>query len=76
MPETNIDSIDYLRSRWNGVTGNLHMPKKPHPGRKGDPVSLYPLTPDQALRAVLQIKPADVKRIIASKPGKKKRKGA
>ncbi len=47
--------------------------KKPHPGRRGDPVSLYPLTPDDALRAVLAIKPADVKRIIASKPGKKKK---
>lgn len=48
------------------------MPKKPHPGRRGDPVSLYPLSPDDAIRAVLQIAPADVKRIIASKPGKKK----
>jgi len=47
-------------------------PAKPHPGRRGDPVSLYPLSPDDALRAVLAIKPADVKRIIASKPGKKK----
>jgi hypothetical protein len=45
--------------------------KKPHPGRRGDPVSLYPLSPDDALRAVLQIKPTDVKRILASKPGKK-----
>jgi hypothetical protein len=36
--------------------------------------TLYPLSPDDALRAVLAIKPADVKRIIASKPGKKKAK--
>jgi hypothetical protein len=50
------------------------MPKKPHPGRRGDPVSLYPLKPDDALRAVLAIKPADVKRILASKPGKKRKK--
>jgi hypothetical protein len=34
------------------------------PGRKGLAVSLYPLSPDQAMRAVLAIKPADVKRIV------------
>ena len=37
-------------------------------------MSLYPLKPDDALRAVLAIKPADVKRILASKPGKKRKK--
>jgi hypothetical protein len=35
-------------------------------------VSLHPLTPEQAIRAMFQIKPADVKRIVASKPGRKK----
>ena len=50
------------------------VPKKPHPGRRGDPISLYPISGDDALRAVLAIKPADVKRIIASKPGAKKTK--
>ncbi|HEV2292409.1 MAG TPA: hypothetical protein VGR35_01050 [Tepidisphaeraceae bacterium] len=49
------------------------MTKKSHPGRRGDPVSLYPLEPDDALRAVLAIKPEDVKRIISSKPGKKRK---
>lgn len=48
------------------------MAKKPHAGRRGDPVSLYPLSTDDAIRAVLQIKPEDVKRIVGSKPGKKR----
>jgi hypothetical protein len=50
------------------------MAKKPHPGRKGNPVSLHPLTMDEAVDAVFKIKPADVKRVLASKPTKKKRK--
>jgi hypothetical protein len=45
-------------------------PKKRSPGRKGLAVSLYPLKPDEALRAVLAIKPADVKRIVAQSKGK------
>jgi hypothetical protein len=41
------------------------MPKKKsHPGRRGLRVSLYPLKPDEALRAVLQIKSEDVRRIM------------
>jgi hypothetical protein len=52
------------------------MPKKPesskHAGRRGLNVSLYPLTPDQALRAVLAIKPEDVKRIVAKPKNRKK----
>ncbi len=50
------------------------MPKKspkPHSGRRGDPVSLYPLSPDEAMKAVLAISPADVKRILAKRPRKK-----
>jgi hypothetical protein len=47
------------------------IPKRPHPGRRGDPISLAPLTPEQAIRGVFQIKPADVRRIVASKPGRK-----
>jgi len=53
------------------------MPREPKPkrsGRRGDPVSLYPLTAEQAIKAVFAIKPADVKRILASRPGKGKRK--
>ena len=47
---------------------------KPHPGRRGDPVSLHPLTPEQAIRGIFQIAPGDVARIVASKPEKKGRK--
>ena len=47
-------------------------PKRPtHSGRRGDPVSLHPLTMDQAVDAIFAIKPADVKRIVASRPGRK-----
>jgi hypothetical protein len=53
------------------------MPKKPTPkprsGSRGDPVSLYPLTAEQAVRGMFQIKPEDVKRILASKPGRGKK---
>ena len=49
---------------------NPRMPK-PHPGRKGFPVSLHPLTPDQAVEAMFKIKPADVRRVLASKPTSK-----
>jgi hypothetical protein len=38
---------------------------------RGNPVSLYPLTPEQAIRGMFQIAPADVARIVASKPEKK-----
>jgi hypothetical protein len=47
---------------------------KPHPGRRGDPVSLAPLTPEQAIRGIFQISKEDVARIVASKPEKKGRK--
>jgi hypothetical protein len=36
-------------------------------------VRLAPLTPEQAIRGMFQIKPEDVKRIVASKPGRKKK---
>jgi hypothetical protein len=48
------------------------LKKRIHSGRRGDPVSLHPLTMDQAVDAIFAIKPADVKRIVASRPGKKK----
>jgi hypothetical protein len=35
-------------------------------------VSLHPLTMDQAVDAIFAIKSADVKRIVASRPGRKK----
>jgi len=54
------------------------MAKKRHnptpTGPKGNPISLAPLTMDQAVEAIFQIKAADVKKIVASKPGKKKGK--
>ena len=36
------------------------------------PVSLYPLTPDQALSAFMRVKPADLKRLEAEEVAKKK----
>jgi hypothetical protein len=35
-------------------------------------VRLHPLTPEQDIRGMFQISPKDVRRIIASKPGRKK----
>ncbi len=43
-----------------------------YPGRRGNNVILAPLTPEQAIRGMFAIKPADVKRIVASKPGTKR----
>jgi hypothetical protein len=42
------------------------------PQDRASNVRLHPLTPEQAIRGMFRIKPADVKRILASKPGKKK----
>ena len=47
--------------------------KRKHSGRRGDPVILYPLTPDEAMRAVLSISKEDARRIVESKPGKKRK---
>jgi hypothetical protein len=47
--------------------------KKPPSGRRGDPVSLHPLSPEQAIRGMFQISPKDVARIVAKRPGKKKK---
>lgn len=47
--------------------------KPKRPGRKGLRVSLYPLTADQAVRGIFQISKEDVQRIVASRPGKKKK---
>ena len=51
------------------------MPKtnKKHPGRRGDPISLAPLTPEQAMAGLLKVKPADVAELEA-KEGKGKPK--
>jgi len=37
--------------------------KRPHAGRGGNNVSLHPLTPDQAMAALLKVKPSDVKKL-------------
>jgi hypothetical protein len=39
-------------------------------GRRGDPVSAYPLSADQLVRGIFQISKEDVKKVLASKPGK------
>ena len=49
-------------------------PKKKHPGRGGNNVSLHPLTPEQAIRGIFQIKPEDVRRIVGSRPGRRRPK--
>ena len=51
---------------------NSDLTNKRHPGRGGNNVSLYPLTPDEALKAVLSISKEDAARIIGKKSGKKK----
>jgi hypothetical protein len=55
------------------MSDKMRKPKRPS-GRRGDPVSLHPLHPDDAIRAVFQISKADVKRIVAKRPGKGKNK--
>jgi hypothetical protein len=40
--------------------------------RRESNVSAAPLTPDQLVKGIFQIKPDDVKRVLASKPGKKR----
>jgi len=45
-----------------------------HPGRRGNAVSLAPLTPEQAISAIFKIKTSDVKRITAKRPGKSRTK--
>jgi hypothetical protein len=47
--------------------------KSKHPGRAGMQVSAAPLTADELVRGIFQISPADVKRIVSSRPGKKKK---
>lgn len=51
------------------------MPKKPakkkRAGRRGLRVSMHPLTAEQALRAVLSIKPEDAKLAVERSKGRK-----
>lgn len=60
---------------------NSTMPSKPQKPTdrtqaRASNVSLYPLNPDEALKAVLSISKKDAKRIISSKPGKRKASGS
>lgn len=43
-------------------------------GRRGDPVSLHPLTPEQAISGMFKISKEDVKRIVANRPGPTRKK--
>ena len=61
---TRLDIMPPMRSKRS---------KSKHSGRRGDPVILYPLTPDEAMRAVLSISKEDARRIVESKPGKKRK---
>jgi hypothetical protein len=59
------------------VIQSKHDDKAPQPepaGSKGRPVSLHPLSTNDAVRAIVAIKPDDVKRIISATPAKGKRK--
>jgi len=38
------------------------------------PVSLHPLTPEQAITGMFNIHPDDVRRIVSNRPGKSKKK--
>ncbi len=51
-------------------------PNKPaRSGRRGDPISLAPLTPDQALAGLLRVNPADVRKLEEAEAKAKKAKG-
>lgn len=47
---------------------------KRHAGRGGNNVSLHPLTPDQAMAALLRVNPADVKKLEAEEAAAKEAK--
>jgi len=51
------------------------MPKKVIQNRKSN-ISLHPLTPDQALRAALQVKRSDVEKLEREEKKGRKRKGS
>jgi hypothetical protein len=49
-------------------------PSRPNPGRRGNEISLHPLTPDDALRGLLRVKPADLKRVEEREKAERKSK--
>jgi hypothetical protein len=46
---------------------------EPKTQQRDSNVSAAPLTPDELVKGIFQIKPEDVKRVLASKPGKKQK---
>jgi hypothetical protein len=52
------------------TTGGAGRPRRRNTRSWRDPVRARPLTPKQLARGIVQIKPEDVKKINASKPGK------
>jgi hypothetical protein len=44
-----------------------------HSGRRGDPVSLHPLTPDQAMAALVRVRLSDVKKLEAAEARTKRK---
>jgi hypothetical protein len=63
----------------NSFGYNAPMPNKPIKKRAGrtqarrSNISFAPLTMDQAVDAIFAIKPEDVRKVLASKPGKGKK---
>ena len=65
----------HRNAEYSILVGSMaRKPAKKHPGRRGLRVSLYPLTADEAVRGIFQIKPADVRKIRAKRPWKGKKK--
>jgi hypothetical protein len=64
-----MDRILIDRSR--GTMRHMASKQKTRSGRRGDPIGLASLTAEQAVDAIFQIKPADVKRILAKRPEKR-----
>ena len=50
-------------------------PRKRQPQNRASNLRAGNLTPDQLIRGIFAIKPDDVKRIVASKPGKGNKPG-
>lgn len=61
LPETFVDCISCYNA---AMTKKSHNPN-PN-GKNGNPISLAPLSPDQALAGLLRVKPADVKGLEAA----------
>jgi hypothetical protein len=49
-------------------------PKSPHSGRRGNSISLAPLSADQALAAALKVKLSDVQKLEAEERAAKAKK--